>query len=118
MRNVVTLICALAAAVVLVPILVVNRKPVTVLLDPFGREVPFLAIDIPLSALIFLTFLLGLLIGGFAVWVGQGKWRRAARLRTREVHQWRSEADRLSRERDETAINPVAASIKALTSRS
>ncbi len=117
MRKVVVLILALAVAALLVPILVVNRKPVTLLLDPFGREIPLATVDIPLSALMFLVFMLGLLIGGIAVWLSQGKWRRAARTRTREAHQWRSEADRLTRERDDRVDRPLASSIKALTSR-
>jgi hypothetical protein len=41
---------------------------------------------------------LGLLIGGLATWLGQGKWRRMARQRGQESTHWRRQADRLEKE--------------------
>ena len=116
MQRIIWLIIALAVAALVVPIGVVNRSPVTLVLDPFGRVPPAFSADIPLSALLFLTFMLGLLLGGVAVWLTQGKWRRTARLRTREVTQWRGEADRLTRERD-GATAGGSRDIKAIASR-
>jgi hypothetical protein len=89
---------AIVAAVILVPIGVANRHVVSVTLDPFGRMNTSLAFDIPLSLLLFIVLFVGILLGGLATWLGQGKWRRTARRKSREVYHWKSEADRLSRE--------------------
>jgi hypothetical protein len=41
---------------------------------------------------------LGLVVGGAATWLGQGKWRRLAREETRQARDWRRQADRLEKE--------------------
>ena len=111
MKRILWLILALIAALVIVPFGVVNRHPVTVSLDPFARPQPLLSADIPLSLLMFLTFMAGLIVGGLVVWFGQGKWRRTARTSRREMNVWRSEADRLANERDKNAGAPGAKAI-------
>ena len=100
MRRFLTVLFLLLAAAVFIPIGVSNRQPATLNLDPFGRTPSPFAIDMPLSLLMFLLLMLGVLIGGLATWLGQGKWRRLARLKSREAFQWKGEADRLARERD------------------
>ncbi len=99
-RFVVLLFCVLVAALVM-PLGVANRQPVTLNLDPFGRVATPLAVDLPLSLLMFVLFMLGLLLGGAATWFSQGKWRRTARHKSREAYQWKSEADRLTRDQVE-----------------
>jgi hypothetical protein len=39
----------------------------------------------------------GVLVGGIAAWLRQGKWRRAARLADAQAHELRVEVDRLRR---------------------
>ena len=57
-----------------------NRQFVTVSFDPFdpGNN-PAYSLDAPLFILLILSMMLGVLMGGVAVWFGQGKHRRAAR---------------------------------------
>ena len=45
----------------------------------------------------------GVVLGGFATWVSQSKWRRTARGRTQESIRWKAEAERLAREREAAA---------------
>ena len=104
MRRFFILLLALIAAVIIMPLGIANRQPVTLNLDPFGRAASPLAVDLPLSLLMFLTLMLGLLTGGLATWLGQGKWRRTARHKSREAYQWKSEADRLSRDHGESVM--------------
>ena len=66
-------------------------------LDPFRSEAPALAITLPFYAYIFALLLLGALLGGGAMWLTQGRWRRTARQRTHESAKWQAEADRLLR---------------------
>ncbi len=103
------LFCVLVAALVM-PLGIANRQPVTLNLDPFGRTATPLAVDLPLSLLMFTLFMLGLLLGGAATWFSQGKWRRTARHKSREAYQWKSEADRLTRDQVDAGavVNPSA----------
>ena len=102
MRRFLWLLLGIAVAALVMPIGISNRQPVTVNLDLFGRTPsPFVA-DVPLSLLMFGLFMLGLLLGGLAAWLGQGRWRRTARAKSREAYQWKTEADRLARDSGST----------------
>lgn len=79
---------------------VANRHGVQMILDPFRPDNPTLAIEAPMFAFLFGALFLGLVLGGVASWLGQGKWRSMAKERTREAYKWKSEADRLLRERE------------------
>lgn len=100
MRRFLFLIVGVPAAILLTALAVVNRHPVQLVLDPFRPESPALALVLPFSAYLFIALFAGVAVGGFAAWAGQGRWRRAARLRAGEAARWRAEADRLARERD------------------
>ena len=85
----------IVAAVVLVPLAVIiiafamaNRQSVTVSFDPFGAE-PAASVTLPLFALILLLLIIGVLIGGLASWLRQGKWRETARRFERDLQQLR-----------------------------
>lgn len=88
------------AMVVLLTVAVTNRHGVTLVLDPFMPENPVVSLVLPFYAYLFAMLILGILIGGLATWISQGKWRRLTRLRTQEAMRWRGEAERLTRERD------------------
>lgn len=89
-------------ALVLVPVAlaivlfaVANRAPVRVSFDPISRDAPVFAFDIPLFAVVLAALAIGVLIGGFASWLAQGKHRKAARRNRREVETLRSETQML-----------------------
>jgi hypothetical protein len=88
------------AAVVIATLGVANRHGVRLVLDPFEPKNPLLYVDLPFWLYLFAVLILGVLLGGFAVWMGQGKWRRMVRSRTHEALRWKGEAERLQRERD------------------
>jgi len=93
-------VLTLVAVIATVTLSVANRQVVRLVLDPFNNEHPALFIDIPLFILLLGGLVLGVVLGGVATWFTQAKWRRTARARTKESNRWRSEADRLTRERD------------------
>jgi len=84
--------------VVLIALAVVNRKPVTLLLDPFGGTEPGLYLEAPLFLFLLAAFAVGLIVGGVATWIGQGKWRQTARAQSREARDWHRQAERLEKE--------------------
>lgn len=89
-------------ALVLVPIAllivlfsVANRAPVRVSFDPISRDAPLFAFDIPLFAVVLAAIAAGVLIGGLASWLAQGKHRKAARRNRREAESLRGETQML-----------------------
>ncbi len=97
-RKLVLVLVVLPLGVALVALAVVNRKPVELILDPFGGTEPGLSLQAPFFLFLLGAFALGLVIGGIATWLGQGKWRRHAREEAREARELRRQADRLEKE--------------------
>ena len=93
-RKIVTAIIVVPLAVIFIAFAVANRQAVTVSFDPFSSTSPAYAATLPLFAVIFAVLILGVLIGGFAAWIRQGKWRRSARRLDGEVRALHDEMDR------------------------
>ncbi|MCP8938815.1 LapA family protein [Alsobacter sp. SYSU M60028] len=74
---------------------VANREPVAVQVDPYEWFGIGPAISLPLFAIVFLALAVGVVLGGSAVWLSQGRHRKAARLHAREAARLRDEAERL-----------------------
>ncbi|HEV2604829.1 MAG TPA: lipopolysaccharide assembly protein LapA domain-containing protein [Microvirga sp.] len=85
----------LPVAILVILLAVANRAPVTLSLDPFSQEAPEFSTQLPLFAVIFASVMLGVLIGGTASWMAQGKYRRGRRHARREARHLRDEAERL-----------------------
>ncbi len=107
LRRIVWLLIALPAGLLLVTLAVVNRHEVRLVLDPFQPDTPVVSLVLPFYVYLFGTLLLGVVLGGTAVWLTQGRWRRSARVHGKSAVRWRAEVDRLTRERDaQTAVRP------------
>ena len=102
--RILSMIFTFVMAVILITLFVINRKDVQLVLDPFNPQDPAVAVSMPFFLFMFALLFVGALIGGFATWFSQGKWRRTARQRTQEAMRWKSEAERLMRERDANVI--------------
>ena len=85
----------LPVAVLVVLLAVANRAPVRISLDPFSQDAPEFATEVPLYAVIFAAVMLGVVIGGTATWLAQGKHRRARRQYRRETQHLKTETERL-----------------------
>ena len=99
LRRFVWILVAFPVAVLLLTLAVANRHGVRLVLDPFRSDEPVLFLGLPFYAYLFGVLLIGIVIGGLAMWVTQARWRRTARRRTAEAQRWQAEADRLTRER-------------------
>jgi hypothetical protein len=101
LKRVVRLLIAFPAALLLITLAVANRHLVRLVLDPFRPERPALALEMPFFVYIFAALVAGVVLGSWATWAGQGHWRRSARTQAMHAQRWRSEADRLAREREQ-----------------
>jgi uncharacterized integral membrane protein len=94
MKRAAKLLLLIPIVVVAVAIAVANRHRVTFSLDPFAEANPALSIDLPLFWLLFAALVLGVLLGGVATWLRQGKWRKAARRDHAELERAQRAAER------------------------
>jgi len=96
-RKVVSGLILVPFGVMFVIFAVANRQTVVISFDPFDQAHPMLAVGLPLFALILVLVMGGVILGGAAAWLGQGKWRWRARHFEAEVRTLRGELDALRR---------------------
>src|SRR5919198_3189615 len=96
-RRIAAALILVPLAIILVSLAVANRQSVIVSFDPFDPAHPALTRALPLYALMLLLVIGGVLVGGVAAWLRQGKWRRAARLADAQARELRVEVERLRR---------------------
>jgi uncharacterized integral membrane protein len=107
-RKVLTAIIAVPLAAVIIAFAVANRQNVTVSFDPFSSADPAYAATLPLFAVVMLVLIFGVVVGGVAAWIKQGKWRRAARQLEAENRNLRSDLDD-ARRRAAAVMEPASA---------
>jgi uncharacterized integral membrane protein len=90
LRKILTAIVVIPLAIILIVFAVANRHAVTVSLDPFASNEPAVSLTLPLFALIFAVLIVGVLIGGAATWLRQGRWRWVARRMEAELRNLRA----------------------------
>lgn len=78
MRRLLALVIGLPACIVIVALAVANRRPVPLSFDPFSAT-STLVVQVPLFAIVFAALIVGVILGGMAVWFGQHRFRREAR---------------------------------------
>jgi len=111
-RKIVTAIILVPLAIVIVAFAVANRQTIVVSLDPFDSVNPAYAASMPLFVLIFVLVIFGVILGGIAAWLGQMRWRWAARRAEQENHELRLENDLLRRQLsqpEQTRLSPPLA---------
>jgi uncharacterized integral membrane protein len=107
-RKVLTIVVAVPLAAIIIAFAVANRQSVTVSFDPFSSADPAYAATLPLFAVVMLVLIFGVLVGGVAAWIRQGKWRRAARQLEAENRNLRSDLDDARRRAAAvTSVEPV-----------
>jgi uncharacterized integral membrane protein len=103
----------LPVAILVVLLAVANRAPVTLSLDPFSQDAPEFATQLPLFAVIFAAVMVGVVIGGTASWLAQGKNRKSRRRLRRETRQLRYETERLKSQSAPATTLPATVSSSA-----
>ena len=107
MKRILILIALAPVALALLLFAIANRQFVSVSLDPFANDTPAIAFTAPLFIVLLVSGMVGVMVGGFASWVTQGKHRRAARMARSDAAQARSEVDALKGRL--AAVSPVQA---------
>jgi uncharacterized integral membrane protein len=108
LRKFLSLLIGVPLAIILVLFAVANRAPVLLSLDPFAPDAPALALQLPLFVIVFLALMAGVVVGGVADWLRQGRYRHEARIRRSEVRRLEAETERLK------TTTPVGPGLPAL----
>ena len=107
MAKVLKLLVLVPIALVILAFAIANRQSATVSFDPFSSiEDPVATVTLPLFLVLFLTLVVGVIVGGVATWFTQGVNRRRARAARGEAERWREEARRAR----QTVVIPEGAS--------
>lgn len=94
-RKIVVTLVLVPLAALIVLFAVANRQAVTLSFDPFSPTAPALTAELPLFALLLVTLIAGVVIGGVAAWLRQHRWRKAARRLDAQVKALRHDAEQM-----------------------
>lgn len=95
MKTFLKAIILVPTALALVLFSLANRHNIRLSFDPIAPESEFLAFDLPLFLIVLGALMLGVILGGGASWLAQGKHRKAERRHRREALRLRDEAETL-----------------------
>lgn len=98
MKRVLSWLIGVPVALIIIVAAVANREPVTFSLDPFSAVDPWFSVELPLYAILVAAAIIGMLIGGTSAWIGQRKWRQAARKQKSEIRALEDERNALRKE--------------------
>jgi len=116
MKRLTTLLIILRIGIIVVALAVANRQAVSLSMPPYINDEPFFSFTLPLFAVIFVSLLVGMVIGSCATWFKQGRFRKAARERKAEASKNAFEAEK-QKSRAEELEKQVGNSVMAIASR-
>jgi hypothetical protein len=92
------LLLLVPVVVAVLAVALANRQLVSISLDPFGAAAgqPGRQIVAPLYLVFLVSVMIGVLIGGVATWIEQGKHRQAARRAIAEARRLAEQSERLT----------------------
>jgi len=108
MRRIVTLVILVPLALIVALFAMANRVPTMIAFDPFTPENPVWSLVAPLWVVLFVVFAAGVILGGVAAWLVQGKHRKAERGYKREAGALRREVDRAKEREAQTGLPALA----------
>lgn len=106
LRKFVAALILVPLAIIFIALAVANRQLVTLSFDPFSPGAPAAALALPLFVIVLTALVAGVIVGGLAVRLGNGRWRRMARRFEREAGELRMRLDALVEKAAEPSIVP------------
>ncbi|KQV44222.1 MULTISPECIES: lipopolysaccharide assembly protein LapA domain-containing protein [unclassified Rhizobium] len=94
MKKIVNIVVLVPVGILLIVLSVANRQNVRLALNPFNPDDSVLSVSAPFFVFLFLAVIFGLLLGSFATWLSQHKYRKRARNEAHEAVKWQTEAEK------------------------
>ncbi|MCI9866785.1 LapA family protein [Rhizobium skierniewicense] len=113
-KKIINLLVLVPLAIILVVLCVANRQSVTLALNPFKTDDALMSFSAPFFVFIFLSLILGVVLGSLVTWFSQGKYRKRARTEAKEAVRWHDEANRHKAAANAVVVSaPTSAQIAA-----
>lgn len=113
-KKIINLLVLVPLAIILVVLCVANRQSVTLALNPFKPDDALMSFSAPFFVFIFLSLILGVVLGSLVTWFSQGKYRKRARTEAKEAVRWHDEANRHKAAANAVVVSaPTSAQIAA-----
>jgi uncharacterized integral membrane protein len=94
MRNFLKFLVIAPVALVFLAFALANRHSVVVSFDPFNSgDISSPQIVLPMFIVVIGATMFGVILGGFATWIGQGRFRKAERVARAKVEDLRGEIE-------------------------
>ncbi len=95
-RNILKFIVIAPLVVIFLSFDMANRQKVLISFDPFNTgDFPLPKVELPLFVVLIGTLMFGVLLGGVATWMRQGRYRKSARDARRSTESLRGENETL-----------------------
>lgn len=78
MNRLISVFILVPVGIIIIALAVANRQPVTLAVPPDVNGEPLFSASLPLFAVVFVSLLVGMIIGSCATWVKQGRYRKRA----------------------------------------
>ncbi|WP_371348408.1 LapA family protein [Ancylobacter sp. IITR112] len=108
LRRLLLILIVLPVSVGLVMLAVANRHPVSLVVDPLTGAGGW-SVEVPLFLVVFTAMIIGVVLGGVAAWLSQGRYRKAARRSAREARSAHAEVEELRAAQRDSAARPMLA---------
>lgn len=105
-KKIINLLVLVPLAIILVVLCVANRQSVTLALNPFKPDDVLMSFSAPFFVFIFLSLILGVVLGSLVTWFSQGKYRKRARTEAKEAVRWHDEANRQKAAANAVVVSP------------
>jgi uncharacterized integral membrane protein len=105
-RKIISGLVLIPLALIIIAFAVMNRQTVVLSFDPFNLAAPDYTLRIPLYVLVIVLVIAGVIIGGVAAWLRQGRWRRSARYYAAEARTLRADLDRYRHQATAVGLQP------------
>ncbi len=113
MKRVAAFLILIPIGIIIISLAVANRQEVVVAIPPQIGDAPLYTFTLPLFALVFGAVIVGLVVGGFATWIRQGKHRKRAREQKVKASKMEFEAKKQT-ERADALVETLTSEQKAL----
>ncbi|MBP1851282.1 lipopolysaccharide assembly protein LapA domain-containing protein [Rhizobium halophytocola] len=97
LKKIVTLFVLVPLGILLIVLCVTNRQSVSLAFNPFKPADQALSLTAPFFVWLFVALILGMVVGSFATWFSQGRYRKRARVEAKSAVHWKKEVDKKTR---------------------
>jgi uncharacterized integral membrane protein len=106
LRRILRWVIGFPIAILVIAFVIANRQWTRLSFDPINTTSPWLAIELPLWVLFVGGVFIGIVIGWIGSWFAQGKYRKLAKDRSREIAQLQADLESAKSPSTDVVVTP------------